>query len=729
VHARTMQAVCFLFLVIFTGICSKSLTCAVSGAEGGEPVAGPSAPSDAKSDSSSNSDSAGEKRVYEVRKKVADFPDKEDLSTPESAYASIERAYAAEGIAAFHRLSVPEIAAKTPGSAKQPPPKEVAERFLNAEILEVHIWNKINACVIAQTTDNKRNYDLRFLKHIGGQWLNDGNDSAGTIEQSHNVIARIRSYEAVKRLRDERPPVADPAAHLQPFVDFLKREGKDPQEFVTDALEKHRVVIMGEIHHRQSYWAFDAALARSPEFARRVGVIYLELPSNDQGLVDSFLAADKYNPEPIIEMLRDMMTMGWPDQPTLDFFRTVWEVNQKLPEPQRLRIVLADMARPWKEMLRRGDWRKYEVDRDQCMAENIIRDLSDHAADKRNALFIAGYMHAKLNITYPGGLPMKTAGWHLREKLGEDNVYAIFPHGPVMTNSGEVSGRLALGLFETAFAAMGKKPMAFPLDHGPFGKMIFDSDPDMITGDPYSKGFQGFLYLGPLENEIFSPLIPGFYSDEFVKEIDRRMWMMEGRGLMQSGMKNVDGAEYTANMNKLWGQTRRNWATANLGPLNAWHYGSHWEDVLRKQKQENAMQYADEVQAAAQRLFQAIRAADYNRDWQIAGQWQHFLPEDIDYTVNHDFPGWVNWICAKFKTNPIVDVQLGKVFLDGKGRPAVNYELKLKDGEVLRGDLPFQWNPKTQQWEGLEGLDWHITNASWMERLQQGIGGYLPKTP
>jgi hypothetical protein len=390
------------------------------------------------------------------------------------------------------------------------------------------------------------------------------------------------AYEAALRLRDERPPIGDPAAHLRPFVDFLKREGKDPQQFVLDGIGKHRVVILGEIHNRPRYWAFNTALVRSPDFARRAGVIYLELPSHDQPLVDRFLAAARYDPEPVIDMLRDMMEAGWPDQSTLDFCRTVWEVNQKLPQPQRLRIVLADMARPWREIQRREDWGKYDVDRDQFMAESIVRDLQQHAADKRHALFIVGYAHAMMNLTQPGGAPMKSAGWHLRERLGEANVFAVFPHGPVITDRGQVSGRLALGLFDTAFAALGNKPMAFPLDRGPFGQMIFDADPDRLTSDPYGKGYHAYLYLGPVEGEILSPLIPGFYTDEFVRELDRRSRVMWGRGLVESGtVRRLDGASYTAWRSQYWGQPR-GWSAEMLGPLEAWHYGSHFQEAMRK---------------------------------------------------------------------------------------------------------------------------------------------------
>lgn len=104
-------------------------------------------------------------------------------------------------------------------------------------------------------------------------------------------------------------------------MEFLQREAADPQDLMLKALETHRVVIMGEVHHRPRYWAFDAALARATNFSQKVGVIYLELPNNDQPLVDQFLAAPRYDSEPVIEMLRDDLWTGWPDQPMLDFFK------------------------------------------------------------------------------------------------------------------------------------------------------------------------------------------------------------------------------------------------------------------------------------------------------------------------------------------------------------------------------------------------------------------------
>jgi hypothetical protein len=130
---------------------------------------------------------ASRTRVYEVHKKVVDFPDREDLSTPEAAYASIARAYAVEGDAAWLRLSAPGLAKHTPHPAKKPLPKERAEPFLSAEIVEVHAWGDTHAAVIAQM---KNRMDLRWFLRVDGRWLNMGNDGAPTLDQVREMVER-----------------------------------------------------------------------------------------------------------------------------------------------------------------------------------------------------------------------------------------------------------------------------------------------------------------------------------------------------------------------------------------------------------------------------------------------------------------------------------------------------------------------------------------------------------
>ena len=298
---------------------------------------------------------------------------------------------------------------------------------------------------------------------------------------------------------------------------------------------------------------------------------------------------------------------------------------------------------------------------------------------------------------------MKSSGWHLGEKLGKTNVYAVFPHSPVLSNRGEVSGRIALGLFETAFD-VDEPALAFPLDHGPFGEQVFDASLDVRTTDAFRRGYDAYLYLGPLEGEIVSPLIPGFYTDAYALEVDRRCKLMSGKTAVEAySLSQLRGTNLAKMRAVWWGQPRREWSAKRLGPLNAWQWGSDWEKKSIEAKHQD---WGDTkaIAQAAQRLLEAIRRADYASP----GDWQQFPAPDVDYQVYTDYPAWMNWICTHFRTNPIVSVNLGEVVRHTDGWPCVSYQLTLKNATVLKGVLPFQWNARGEEWYGVHGLDWHL---------------------
>ena len=107
--------------------------------------------------------------------------------------------------------------------------------------------------------------------------------------------------------------------------------------------------------------------------------------------------------------------------------------------------------------------------------------------------------------------------------------------------------------------------------------------------------------------------------------------------------------------------------------------GGELAESVRQDVQTETAKSAPAVTAAAKRLFEAIRAADYNRDWTSNDDWKRFLPEDAPYSGGNR-RGWVAWVCKKFKANPIADVQLGKVFAAEDGSPTIHFALHLKNG-------------------------------------------------
>jgi hypothetical protein len=658
-------------------------------------------------------EAAGPLWVYAVNQKAADVP-ADDFSTPERAAAGIARLMARGGSdAEWARVDYRHRA----GLAVKLPPDE-ATAYRAGTIREVHVYKQRIARVIMEVTrpSAQPGFDQRDLLLAGGEWLNAGHDGiANTIENARATF--VRKCEALyrSRLKDLgetvpgvviRQKVERPEDSLRPFVDFLNREGREPKAFTLDALARHQLVILGEVHHRAGYWAFYSSLVADQRFARDVGTIYLELPTNGQPLVEQFLAAPTLDTAPVIRVLRDMFEMGFPDQPMLDFFATVWKVNRGLDRDRQIRIVLVDMQRPWGQIQKREDWARYDVDRDKYMADNIVSDLRGPSAGRRHALFIVGHAHVKLNFKYGDGKTYTSdAGSLLVRQLGADAVYAFFPHKPVMTNAGRVDGRLALGLFDSAFAAVGNRPVAFPLSKGPFGEQPYDAEPDNPSAiGTYADAYSAYLYLGPLEKEIFSPLIPGFYTEEHVKEIDRRSRLMYGQSFQEmSGQPATNVDNVVAWMKATWGQPQA-WTT-RLGPMNAWTLGDGWKEIVRQEKQQSAEKHPETLATAARNMFAAIQQAASQANYRMQ------LSRAVNYTAGRWYDQWAVWIRTNLAANPIVRVELGEAAArdTSAGRlPAIPYTLTLKDGSTLQGVVPMLYDPLTDRWGGFTGLDWHV---------------------
>ena len=136
-----------------------------------------------------------------------------------------------------------------------------------------------------------------------------------------------------------------------------------------------------------------------------------------------------------------------------------------------------------------------------------------------------------------------------------------------------------------------------------------------------------------------------------------------------------------------------------------------------KEKQTQAVSQPQELTQVAQEFFNKIRTADYDHFLKKDADWQEF-PIVGSYQTYKWFDVLVPWICQTFKTNPIATVELGRVFANPEpvnrqeGLPTVPYKLTLKDGSVLQGNLPFQYEFEegTGHWFALHGIDWHLRN-------------------
>jgi len=134
----------------------------------------------------------GSVRTYYVNRSLADFPSAEDLSTPEAAYATINR-IDQDDPSAWQKVSTAALAARMARAGNRRAAAvdaEWANVLPNARIRQVIVWDDARAAVVAelpQTLSSKKivaPMDVRLLQRENGRWLNAGNNRFYTFEEA-----------------------------------------------------------------------------------------------------------------------------------------------------------------------------------------------------------------------------------------------------------------------------------------------------------------------------------------------------------------------------------------------------------------------------------------------------------------------------------------------------------------------------------------------------------------
>lgn len=164
----------------------------------------------------------------------------------------------------------------------------------------------------------------------------------------------------------------------------------DPIAGIVDAFKTHDVVALGEGDHgNEQGAAFRAKLYRDPRFQAVVNDIVVESGNGRyQAMMDRYIAGETV---PEKELRRAWLettqpTSVWDCDIYADMFRTIREINQKLPGTKQLRVLLGDTPYTYDPANPGARTRR----NDSFPAEQIQQEV---IAKKRKALIVYGEMH------------------------------------------------------------------------------------------------------------------------------------------------------------------------------------------------------------------------------------------------------------------------------------------------------------------------------------------------
>jgi len=464
-----------------------------------------------------------------INKKVREFPLGIDLSSPMKSYLSREYVMANGKEGLWDEISTYQFSGLFDPQA---PDKEVSEAsrssVLDGMIAEMIVY-KDSAAAVLTYSERMSGYLINLCRLEDGKWLNNGQDLDMTLEKCRERVPQMlkRSLsilEVIERLKQV-------PQNTRPFVDYLKKNGQAPADFLLGVLADHRIVVYGEYHRRGISWELLKSVIRQPAFVKTTGTVFMELPSRMQPVMDRFFAQKTMDKELLLQIFREEQPHGWWDKGEFEFLIGLWELNKSVKASERVKVVLVDFQIPYSEIQSKEEFKQgFDMDRNLNMA-NVIENHVRSSKDKRNHLFIVGCGHAYKSHV-PGGASTPrgqkvelTAGAQLVERFSDKEVFVTFQHVVAGNNSGGSQSLIRDGLFDRVFEEAGNAPVAFKLKGSPFGSEPFDGMSDMkfnpLSGS-YENNFDGYIFLQPLKEEMHDYVLYEIFTDEFVEEMKRR---------------------------------------------------------------------------------------------------------------------------------------------------------------------------------------------------------------
>ena len=471
---------------------------------------------------------SGDFKTIAINKKVKEFPLQVNLSTPLDSYLSREYVMYSGKQRLWYEISTYEFAKYfNPQALDKEVSKERQEAILNEEIKEIVLYKDSVAAVLTYDAVASA-YFVSYSRIEDGKWVNTGQNKYDTAEEHYQKLSSIlKSFYSKIPIVDWLKNIPQ---KIEPFVDYIRKEGQTPEDFVLTSLGGHKIVIYGEYHRRKVSWDMLKRMIRDKRFVKTTGTIFMELPSRMQSVMDRFFAQKTMDTELLLQIFREEQPHGWWDKDEYEFLMEVWKLNKSLKPSQRIKVVLADFQIPYSTLKTREEFDNCpDKDRNLHMAD-VVENHVKNSKDKRNHLFIVGCGHAyKSNVpgknsTPDGHKQELTAGAQLAQRFSDQDVFTIFQHVITSDNSGNYMKLIRGGAFDRAFEEAGNKPVAFKLKGSPFGAEPFDGLGENFSEDAglYQDNFDGYVFLHPLKDEASGQILDELFTDQFVEEMKRR---------------------------------------------------------------------------------------------------------------------------------------------------------------------------------------------------------------
>ena len=203
----------------------------------------------------------------------------------------------------------------------------------------------------------------------------------------------------------------------------ISRAGEDPADFVEQKLQDHDLLICDDGLH-PAVAPYDFLCDYLQQKPGTVDMVFLETVSiKAQSAIDAFMAGEVKDTMLLAPVFQESFSYFWPYETYLHLLSTVWDINRRVPEDQRIRVIGVDQPIYWEGLHSREDYNTFQASltaRDNFMYRTILKNM-DYFQSGLKAIFMTNTRHAyKCIRDKPGGTPY----WNARAPFSTSGIRA-----------------------------------------------------------------------------------------------------------------------------------------------------------------------------------------------------------------------------------------------------------------------------------------------------------------
>ena len=165
----------------------------------------------------------------------------------------------------------------------------------------------------------------------------------------------------------------------------------EPIAAITEAFRTHEIVTLTDPHGNVQMQAFLLSLIRDPRFPDVVNDIVIETASaRYQDAIDRFVRGDDVPAAVLRKAWEDHTVANSVGTQAEEFIQAVRDVNARLSDPKKLRVIAGDPPIDWDNVVSPQDHRRWIELRDSYPADLVRRQVLDRG---HRALVIYGQNH------------------------------------------------------------------------------------------------------------------------------------------------------------------------------------------------------------------------------------------------------------------------------------------------------------------------------------------------